>query len=163
MRGILRKNRLPETEELVKLTTQKEKSILRTKSFRLQAIALIVFILAISQAGAYAGFKICRDSNGHLAFDFSQHCQTPIMNECGLFFIENSARQDRCHPCEDTKIATDWAMSDNSRVRLTSFAFSTTGAIRIANLLPLQFRFTADERSQSGSLNDRCGAVVLRI
>jgi len=140
-----------------------EKASMKRKRFHCQAMALIFFILAISQTIAHAGLIICRGNDGHLAVEIFQHCQPPFINDAGLFFIVDSALDDLCQPCTDTEIANSWAMNSNPTTRLMSSAFSQITSISISALFPQSLRTHSDYTFNANSLSNRFSIVVLRI
>ncbi len=140
-----------------------EKASMKRKKIHCQAMALIFFILAIFQTIAHAGLIICRGNDGHLAVEIYQHCQPPIINDGGLFLIEDSALQYECQPCTDTEIANSWAMNGNSTMTPRSSAFSAITSISISALSPQSLGIDLEHLFNSNPLTNRFSIMVFRI
>ena len=136
---------------------------MKRKKIHCQAMALIFFILAISQTIAHAGLIICRGNDGHLAVEIYQHCQPPNTNDGGLFFIEDSALQYECQPCTDTAIANTWAVNSISPMTSMSSAFPPITSIFISAVSPQPLRTISDDTFNSNPLSNLFSISVLRI
>lgn len=139
-----------------------ENASMKTKKIHCQAMALIFLGLLLSQSLAHAGLIICRGNNGHLAVEIYQHCQSPVINEDGLFFIEDSTLQYECHPCTDIEILNSWGMNDNSAMAPISSAFSPITFI-VSDLCLQSLGIDLDHLFDSPHLTNRFSIMVFRI